>query len=280
MGVYKKKDTNECSLVFSGSDDNGDWYNNLWAPLTTGIFHSACGYRAHSGFVSEARGFLRRSGYRFLEGVIRSDCNGEVNVVGHSLGGAVATIIATCANHEKLSELAKDEDILGFEAKSLYTMGAPSVSETPMSAGGTNMCFEGLRVYNTFGVDPVPAAATYALGLKHPYVKSEDLNGEGEAHFIDCHPKTEDSAKANEKLRNGPYVSRKYSVENHGMRRYLQRETQHLIIAAHRLITEKGETRDEDEEEGFATIVTSNRGASADKQRDSKWFSNGMFEFW
>eukprot|EP00416_Gambierdiscus_australes_P028853 CAMPEP_0171084914 /NCGR_PEP_ID=MMETSP0766_2-20121228/18613_1 /TAXON_ID=439317 /ORGANISM="Gambierdiscus australes, Strain CAWD 149" /LENGTH=498 /DNA_ID=CAMNT_0011542449 /DNA_START=93 /DNA_END=1589 /DNA_ORIENTATION=- len=94
VGLVQDESTLECTLVFQGSDDIGDWINNLNVLDT-----SFCGIEdVHMGFHSELVKILTST---YWQQNIRPKlpmCS-QVRVTGHSLGGAIATLFAACANH-------------------------------------------------------------------------------------------------------------------------------------------------------------------------------------
>lgn len=76
------------------------------------------------------------------------ECQGGVIVTGHSLGGALATLVAACA--------ATGEPKMQFGVDYVFTFGAPQISKKPLSLGKA----QGGRYFNEDHVsrlmDPVP----------------------------------------------------------------------------------------------------------------------------
>jgi hypothetical protein len=149
MGIYKKLNTQQCALVFKGSSDIGDWKNNLRIKAT-----KKCGWDMHSGFHAEAQGYIGQPVMGKWADIIRKECGNKVEAVGHSLGGACASIVAGCANRGKLADLAgkhpapwtvpesgsSDPFVWHaskgpFKVQRLWTIGAPATTLTPMTDG-------------------------------------------------------------------------------------------------------------------------------------------------
>merc|ERR1719386_336950 len=86
----------------------------------------------------------------------------KVYSVGHSLGGALATLFAFCANQEQVTTENADKasvaNVRGSrrEEVMLLTFGAPGVSVTPMHSGSPGICFQGRRI--GIGQAPLPEA--------------------------------------------------------------------------------------------------------------------------
>jgi len=178
LALYKKRGSSECALAFSGSNDAFDWVNNFNALSEKGT----CGYdKVHKGFVAETRNFFKSSSMAELSEIISRLCGGVVSSVGHSLGGAVANIVAGCANSPKgLSGLGQvHKDVKSFKVSGLYTVGAPGVSKPAMTnTGGT--CFPGKRAFNydTTTFDVVAWIAT-KFGYLHPEVEAVEMTESG-----------------------------------------------------------------------------------------------------
>lgn len=86
----------ECILTFSGSNDASDWKTNgaFW-----GVDFCNLNTKVHNGFRSEVMRVVQTSQY--LENIKPklSSCS-KVTALGHSLGGAMASIFMACANNE------------------------------------------------------------------------------------------------------------------------------------------------------------------------------------
>jgi hypothetical protein len=167
-GIYRKKlhgssGPYTCALAISGTNSPGDALKDLEA--TTVEF---CGFDGvHRGFAKTAQTYV--SGNRsqeFLQYLIDpSSCGGGIFATGHSLGGAVATLIAACHNKH-----ANGSSVQGFDG--LYTFAAPAPSKhplvNPLSKDGSG-CFPGGRFFYVHGRhhDVIPGLATY-FGYAQP----------------------------------------------------------------------------------------------------------------
>eukprot|EP00420_Gonyaulax_spinifera_P035962 CAMPEP_0197877758 /NCGR_PEP_ID=MMETSP1439-20131203/6345_1 /TAXON_ID=66791 /ORGANISM="Gonyaulax spinifera, Strain CCMP409" /LENGTH=458 /DNA_ID=CAMNT_0043497129 /DNA_START=97 /DNA_END=1473 /DNA_ORIENTATION=+ len=167
VAIYKSD--SECTLAFSGTDDLDDIGTDLNVATT-----EQCGYSLHKGFFNELSRLMQVPEWKdTIEPYLASEkCSGGVNAAGHSLGGALASIFATCANRK--------EDLISgnkFIVKELYTVGAPGVAKQPLEdKQRPSHCFNGARLFNedpnTF--DPVPYVAKVA-GFVHPKLKATQI---------------------------------------------------------------------------------------------------------
>jgi hypothetical protein len=174
LALYKKKGTKECALAFSGSNDGGDWaqnFNALWKS-------NVCGYsKVHAGMVSEVTNYFRHSAMVPISEIIRDMCGGEAFIVGHSLGGGVASITAGCLNSAGGAKAIPgvNSGVIPFKAKGLYTVAAPAASIPAMTSTG-GACFQGRRdfIYDSLTFDVVPYVAG-KFGYLHPKVEALEL---------------------------------------------------------------------------------------------------------
>lgn len=176
--IFKGKDQvaiyqngNQCAIAFAGTDDVSDLSDDFDVRVK-----KACGYSFHRGFYDEFQNFLSGDAWSSkFQPYLKSDaCSGGIIAVGHSLGGALASVLATCANAPG-NPLG---DQLGFLIKSLYTIGAPALAKSSPRNGQTESgCFDGIRFFNedsrTF--DPVSYALAM-VGFEHPRVKAVQLH--------------------------------------------------------------------------------------------------------
>eukprot|EP00933_Yihiella_yeosuensis_P049210 TRINITY_DN458_c0_g2_i1.p1 TRINITY_DN458_c0_g2~~TRINITY_DN458_c0_g2_i1.p1 ORF type:complete len:373 (-),score=50.17 TRINITY_DN458_c0_g2_i1:108-1226(-) len=176
-GIYENKGK-MCALAFSGSNDKGDWNNNRRGTFTTswkGISDDA-----HRGFASEANQFLGKKFSKFKKTLRSKACGSGVIVLGHSLGGGIASLIAALANKHRY-----------FTADFLYTLGAPGPTRTQLRNPANNGCFNGARVYNkdSWTGDPVPAASR-RVGYVYPKAAAlrlyNDRNDERKSYLYNC----------------------------------------------------------------------------------------------
>jgi hypothetical protein len=178
MAIYKNYMSGDCALVFSGSNDNSDWINNMKF-----LEKTVCGWQVHSGFGQEVLNYFSAPAMAHFSSIISSQCGGEAYFVGHSLGGAVADIAAACANSQigLLSSIGATiaSGTVPFTAKGLYTIGAPAVSHPALKDEIHGGCFPGYRFFNLDSrtYDPVPEAAC-VVGYEHPYVAVVDLHSD------------------------------------------------------------------------------------------------------
>lgn len=181
-----------CTLAISGSNDLMDWTENIDA-LWNGEF---CGKdRYHRGFADEANTVVTKPGFVSLAARMQT-CDRLV-VTGHSLGGAVASLIAECINCQ---DCKKPASLQGIDAEAeLYTFGAPAVydGEAPTNGRSSDGAFKGRRFWNydmrtcihrwcsswccwSLGnQDPVPYVAQ-KVGYRHPKIESVGLDEHGE----------------------------------------------------------------------------------------------------
>lgn len=91
-----KNEDDECILTFSGTNQAADWKSNL---ATVRVKFCGLTPRIHSGFRSELMRYVTAP--KFVE-TIRPNLKkcARLTITGHSLGGAVASLFAACANNE------------------------------------------------------------------------------------------------------------------------------------------------------------------------------------
>jgi hypothetical protein len=176
FGIYRKNDgSKKCALAIAGTNEVDDIKDDLNVAVPV----EKCGFNVMPGFKNEVEDFLDSSEYTndfvpFLGSL--EECN-EVYVVGHSLGGAVASLIAGCA--------ANDPDSY-WPLTGLYTIGAPGVSINGQISGPSGSCLPGKRFYNVdeYTYDPVPVIGRWreyvgGAALQHPKVAAVQLYEEG-----------------------------------------------------------------------------------------------------
>jgi len=94
--LMQEASTQDCVLVFSGSNDLSDWLGNLAVWST-----SWCGMDGvHTGFVDELKQAVSSHGYKTTIKPKLASCS-AVHVAGHSLGGAQAEVFSACVMNPK-----------------------------------------------------------------------------------------------------------------------------------------------------------------------------------
>eukprot|EP00441_Pelagodinium_beii_P023841 CAMPEP_0197673368 /NCGR_PEP_ID=MMETSP1338-20131121/80801_1 /TAXON_ID=43686 ORGANISM="Pelagodinium beii, Strain RCC1491" /NCGR_SAMPLE_ID=MMETSP1338 /ASSEMBLY_ACC=CAM_ASM_000754 /LENGTH=293 /DNA_ID=CAMNT_0043253607 /DNA_START=161 /DNA_END=1039 /DNA_ORIENTATION=- len=173
LAIYQSG--NQCVVAFAGTDDVSDLSDDLDVRDK-----EACGHSFHKGIYEEFQNFL--SGKKWsseFQPYLKSDaCSGGIIAVGHSLGGALASVLATCANAPG-NPLGTQ---LGFLITSLYTIGAPALAKSSPRNGQTSSgCFNGARFFieDSQTYDPVSYAAV-RIGFEHPRVKAIRLHSDSD----------------------------------------------------------------------------------------------------
>jgi len=188
VGIYTRDHT--CALVFSSLGAGGGakmLKDGLDAfPTTT----EWCGIdKVLSGYADRLNDFIWGSRFQEFKDFLRSEanCSGGVIGVGHSMGGALTALMATCANRfpEKY-----------WKTDALYTFAAPAptykhqlvnaLPETfPVEVGVQKPgCFKGFRVYSDDKtiVDPIPAVSTL-FHFKHPKMREYKITAGADGNY-------------------------------------------------------------------------------------------------
>lgn len=165
FAIYKNDANRKCFLTIAGTDDVADVVDDIR------VFNkiSVCGIGGVAeGFGGEYLDFERDRPADFDATLVSNAC-AEVYITGHSLGGAVATILAACV---------QNTDIYPWKNKfmGVYTWGAPGTKENGGMTGPGGACLPGLRFYNVdeSTMDPIPPLASVG-GCKHPKMSSVQL---------------------------------------------------------------------------------------------------------
>ncbi|QCF26450.1 lipase family protein [Hydrocarboniclastica marina] len=124
-------------IAVRGSKTGHDWLTNGNVGLSTSIGGSA----VHSGF-NQTFGSMRSALDGLLSPHLASSMAEGVHCVGHSLGGALASLIGQWINHRYRKPV------------NIYTFGAPRVGMEGFAASSTSAAFAHYRC--THGADPVP----------------------------------------------------------------------------------------------------------------------------
>lgn len=98
--LVQHRDTGNCMLTFSGSDDVADWTQTN-AAVRPEAFCSLEGWY-HNGFAAELMNMVQSDEYVANIKPRLSDCT-KITVLGHSMGGALAALFAACANNEAVA---------------------------------------------------------------------------------------------------------------------------------------------------------------------------------
>jgi len=161
VGVYQRD--GHCALAFSSTARLSDMPTNMNVKTRTW-----CGLQGmQAGYARRLDDFVH--GHRFNEFKDMlgdpGQCRSVVGV-GHSMGGALISMMAACANQKGY-----------FNVDSLYTFGAPAVSTEQLSNDRTeDGCFAGYRIYimDKNFMDPVPSVFS-PLDFKHPKLREYRL---------------------------------------------------------------------------------------------------------
>jgi len=214
FGLYTQGSV--CALAIAGSNDVPDIWDNLNVLPTQSI----CGVEVVSGFANEALDFIRSEAYQTNFTPRLQECE-QVYLTGHSLGGAVATVLAACATNQNFS----------WNFAGLYTIGAPGVSVKTQISSADGGCLPGLRVFNYDAntIDPVPFITSIRPGgaMLHPKVAAVSFTstwfkGLARADY-DC-ASNDTSVVPNEK---GWRLS---STPDHAAGRYIERLISHFAM--------------------------------------------------
>ncbi|WP_417547654.1 lipase family protein [Marinobacter segnicrescens] len=124
-------------LAFRGTKSGHDWLTNG----NVGYSTSSGGTQVHAGF-NEAFESMKPALDKLLSPYIRRTAPAGIHCVGHSLGGALASLAAEWIKHNYKQSVK------------LYTFGAPRVGLNSFALGSTHGAAALFRC--THGADPVP----------------------------------------------------------------------------------------------------------------------------
>jgi len=149
----------EMVIGFRGTDSHSvyNWAENLHATKTDFQlpYPAAEGVRVHSGFFrSYNNSSLREHLIRSVKGMLEEDPDARLHVVGHSLGGAMASI---CALEMRL--------VLGVKDVRVTTFGSPRVGNAEFYRLFQGALPESRRF--THGHDIVPSVPVVYMGFNH-----------------------------------------------------------------------------------------------------------------
>lgn len=154
---YSSQNYTECVFGMRGTSDFQDWTYNLNIRTTDWDV-----WTVHKGFADKTLRLLRSKPDLFMS--LKEKCSLLI-LVGHSLGGAMASLYAAVADEWGLKG-----------ADYLYTFAAPAVSTSPLHR--VYECFPGARFYIADDVghyDVVPAVASW-VGFVHPFIETLRLS--------------------------------------------------------------------------------------------------------
>eukprot|EP00933_Yihiella_yeosuensis_P022352 TRINITY_DN1758_c0_g1_i1.p1 TRINITY_DN1758_c0_g1~~TRINITY_DN1758_c0_g1_i1.p1 ORF type:complete len:355 (-),score=35.34 TRINITY_DN1758_c0_g1_i1:124-1188(-) len=169
--IYSHKAEKKCVLALAGGSKLSTSFGKV--KLTPKHLQEYCQLgQVQSGLAQAANMFLKGHHNKLFKRLLsdNNECR-TVAIAAHGYAGAVASLIAACAN-----------EISDFRVDYLYTFGAPPPSKhqimnkQSLSAGSTQGCFKGVRVYNDdpFTGDDLPALWSRE-GYQHPKLGSVQI---------------------------------------------------------------------------------------------------------
>lgn len=193
VALYKN-DVNDCILAIPGESGLFDASMDFVAVLQSKSLPECGLNEVQAGLFDRFHALVASPEWQHdFVPFIDDHCQGSVIAAGHGTGGAIASILATCANAvsgsvEDLADHtggAVSMPRIGFSA--LYTFGAPGASkEQLVNSRSSNGRFAGSRFFlnDALAQDLLPPSG-YLLGYVHPKVgavrlrRSLDLLGDG-----------------------------------------------------------------------------------------------------
>ena len=165
-------------LVFQGSQEAEDWITNI-SLKHTDYFG---GEKVHKGFYDSLKFFIKniknmnlttkdKQLYSLSKDIDFINKNCKILITGHSLGGAIATLVASY-----LTDLGVDK-----ESMDIYTFGAPPV-------GGEDFCQKyekGLNLYRVVNENDIVPKIDKISSLNHFGEKIVLASNENEIHSCD-----------------------------------------------------------------------------------------------
>jgi len=143
--VYTKGCTGDfcehCAIAFTATTDQWDFMEDLNISLTP-----FCGLnQVHSGFAEEMRTYMQQSNWVDAVNFMSIDRCGTAYAVGTSLGGAIASLFAFCAN--RFGDSGDDKQHFQGSFNIIpVTFGAPAIAKEEVYNGEPGQCFRGARV--------------------------------------------------------------------------------------------------------------------------------------
>jgi len=143
--VYTKGCTGDfcehCAIAFTATTDQWDFMEDLNISLTP-----FCGLQeVHAGFAQEMRTYMQQSNWADAVNLMSSQRCGKAYAVGTSLGGAIASLFAFCAN--RFGDSGDDKQYFPGSFNIIpVTFGAPAIAKEEVYNGEPGKCFRGARV--------------------------------------------------------------------------------------------------------------------------------------
>lgn len=154
VGIYRREFHSEkhCALAFAGTDDFINVVGDVFGFVSRA--GTWCGWGGvHSSFANDMRAFMRSRGrFEEFDSFLADprECN-VVIAVGHSLGGALAELMAACANRPDTEKnVSLKARAIHFQVHEMYTFGACAVSTEMLTnrlRQFSDGCFPGARVF-------------------------------------------------------------------------------------------------------------------------------------
>merc|ERR1719195_1601525 len=148
VALYQNASNKVCFLAFSGSDDRSDWKHTNFQFKPDGSFCGQTGY--HDGYAKEINNWMDNA-EKFQS--IRNNwgsCD-SLYLVGHSMGGAIASMLAECMNCDDDTLCNGKSSLLDYPREArLITFGAPAYRKTQHPT-----TLKGVRFWNREDTVPV-----------------------------------------------------------------------------------------------------------------------------
>lgn len=131
-----------CAIAFTATTDTWDFDEDLNISLVP-----FCGLsQVHAGFADEMRSYMKQSNWVSALSMMTTDRCHTAYSVGTSLGGAMASLFAFCANQAAVANDADKAKFTGHFDMIPITFGAPAVAKEQVFNGRPGRCFRGARV--------------------------------------------------------------------------------------------------------------------------------------
>lgn len=130
-----------CAIAFTATTDAWDFMEDLNITLTP-----FCGLQeVHAGFAQEMRTYMQQPQWADAVNLMSTERCGRAYAVGTSLGGAIASLFAFCAN--RLGDSGADKGYFQGTFNIIpVTFGAPAIAKDEVYNGQPGQCFRGARV--------------------------------------------------------------------------------------------------------------------------------------